>query len=148
MGGDARGLVKRRLLTVCVVLLLPAALAFAQSVPIEVLVLVASREPATGLDPAIHSLVRELQRDFAYTNYRLVETHRGQVSPERPWRTAIAGGPDLSVVLIKADQRRVELKITTTGVDTRVGLSRGGSPILLGGPPHQGGVLIIAISAR
>ena len=139
---------KRGLLTALVVLLLPAPLAFAQSVPIEVLVVLASREPSGGVDPAIQSLVRELQRDFAYTSYRLLETHRGQVSPGPPWQTAIAGGRDLTVALMRADQRRVELKITTAGVNTRVGLLRGGSPILLGGPPHQNGVLIIAISAR
>jgi hypothetical protein len=52
--------------------------------------------------------------DFAYTNYRLLETHRGQVGPDHP----LADG------------------------------HRGGQPILLGGPPHSGGVLIIALSAR
>lgn len=139
---------KRGLLTLFVFLLLPVALAFAQSVPIEVLVVLASREPGGGVDPAIQSLVRELQRDFAYTSYRLLETHRGEVSADRPWQTAIVGGRALNVALTRAEQRRVELRIVTAGVNTRVGLVRGGSPILLGGPPHREGVLIIAISAR
>ncbi|MFQ5802097.1 MAG: hypothetical protein ACE5JQ_04275 [Candidatus Methylomirabilales bacterium] len=139
---------KRGLLTALVVLLLPAALAFAQSVPIEVLVVLASREPGGGVDPAIQSLVRELQRDFAYTSYQLLETQRGQVSPERPWKTAIAGGRALTVALMRVDRGRVELGIKTAGVNTRVSLQRGGSPFLVGGPPHQNGVLIIVISAH
>jgi hypothetical protein len=140
--------VRRALLTAGVFLLSPLSLAYAQAVPIEVRVILASREPAGGVDPAIRSLVRELQRDFAYTSYRLLESHQGQVSPEGPWRTTIAGDRDLTVLFMGADRGRVELRIKTAGVNTRVSLQRGGPPILLGGPPHKGGVLIIAISAR
>ncbi|MCI0484835.1 MAG: hypothetical protein L0Y78_09675 [candidate division NC10 bacterium] len=136
------------LLIVCLFLLLPISLAYAQAVPIEVQVIQASREPSSAVDPAIGQLVRELQRDFAYTNYRLLETHRGEVSPQSPWRTVIAGGRDLSVALMKMDKGRVELHITTPRVNTRVSLQRGGRPILLGGPPHGSGVLIMVISAR
>ena len=139
---------KPLLLTIALFLLLPISLVYAQAVPIEVQVIQASREPGGGVDPAIGPLVRELQRDFAYTNYRLLETHRGQVSPQSPWRTVIAGGRDLSVALVKVDGGRVELHITTPQVNTRVSLHRGGRPILLGGPPHGSGVLIMAISAR
>jgi len=140
--------VKPLLLTIALFLLLPISLVYAQAVPIEVQVIQASREPGGGVDPAIGPLVRELQRDFAYTSYRLLETHRGQVSPQSPWRTVIAGGRDLGVALVKVDGGRVELHITTPQVNTRVSLHRGGRPILLGGPPHGSGVLIMAISAR
>ena len=139
---------KPLLLTIALFLLLPISLVYAQAVPIEVQVIQASREPGGAVDPAIGPLVRELQRDFAYTNYRLLEVHKGQVSPQSPWRTVIAGGRDLSVALVKVDGGRVELHITTPRVNTRVSLHRGGRPILLGGPPHGSGVLIMAISAR
>jgi len=139
---------RRGVLVVFVFLVSPVSLVYAQAIPVEVRVILASREPGGRQDPTIHSLVRELQRDFAYTNYRLLETHRGQVSPEQPWRTAIAGGRQLSVALMRAAGGRVEVRITTAGVNTLVGLQRGGRPILLGGPPHQSGVLIIAISAH
>ena len=131
-----------------VFLFLPVSLAYAQAVPIEVQVIQASREPSGAVDPAIGQLVRELQRDFAYTNYRLLEVHKGQVSQQSPWRTVIAGGRDLSVALVKVDGGRVELHIKTPRVNTRVSLQRGGQPILLGGPPHGSGVLIMVISAR
>jgi hypothetical protein len=140
--------VRPLLLTIGLFLLLPASLAYAQAVPIEVQVIQASREPAGGVDPAIGRLVRELQRDFAYTSYRLLETHQGQVSPQSPWRTVIAGGRELGVSLLKVEGGRVELHIKTPRVNTRVSLLRGGRPILLGGPPHGSGVLIMAISAR
>lgn len=139
---------KRGLLTIFVFLLLPLSPVYAQAVPVEVQVILASREPGGRIDPAIRSLVRELQRDFAYTSYRLLEIQRGQVGPQRPWRTAIAGGRALTVALMRVDRRQVELKITTAGVNTRVRLHRGGAPFLVGGPPHRKGVLIIAISAR
>jgi len=140
--------VKPLLMALGVFLFLPVSLAYAQAVPIEVQVIQASREPSGAVDPAIGQLVRELQRDFAYTNYRLLEVHKGQVSPQSPWRTVIAGGRDLSVALVKVDGGRVELHITTPQVNTRVSLHRGGRPILLGGPPHGSGVIIMAISAR
>jgi hypothetical protein len=140
--------VKRGFLTLFVFLLFPFSPVYAQVVPVEVQVILASREQSGPIDPGIQTLVRELQRDFAYTGYRLLETHRGQVGPERPWRTTIAEGQDLTVALMGADHRRVDLKITTAGMNTRVSLHRGGSPFLVGGPPHQGGTLIIAISAH
>jgi len=140
--------VKPLLMALSVFLFLPVSLAYAQAVPIEVQVIQASREPSGAVDPAIGQLVRELQRDFAYTSYRLLEVHRGQVSPQSPWRTVIAGGRDLGVALVKMDGERVELHITTPRVNTRVSLQRGGRPILLGGPPHGSGVLIMVISAR
>ena len=139
---------KPLLMALGVFLFLPISLAYAQAVPIEVQVIQASREPSGAVDPAIGQLVRELQRDFAYTNYRLLEVHKGQVSPQSPWRTVIAGGRDLGVALVKMDGGRVELHITTPRVNTRVSLQRGGRPILLGGPPHGSGVLIMVISAR
>lgn len=138
---------RRGLLTVFVFLLFPLAPVYAQAVPIQVQVILASREAGGQVDPAIRSLVRELQRDFAYTSYKLLETRRGQVSLQHPWRTTIAGGQGLTVALMRQDRRRVELKITTSGVNTRVSLQRGGAPFLVGGPPYRAGVLIIAISA-
>jgi hypothetical protein len=140
--------VKRGILTIFVFLLLPLSSVYAQAVPVQVQVILASREAGGRIDPAIRSLVRELQRDFAYTSYRLLETRRGEVTPQRPWRTAIAGGQDLTVALMRADRRRVELKIKTAGVNTRVSLQRGGPPFVVGGPPYRNGVLIIAIFAR
>ncbi|MFQ5960444.1 MAG: hypothetical protein ACE5MG_03540 [Candidatus Methylomirabilales bacterium] len=139
---------KRGFLTFFVFLLLPISTAYAQAVPVQVQVIVASREGGGPVDPGIQPLVQELRRDFAYTGYRLLETHRGQVGPEHPWQTTIAGGHDLRVALMRADQRRADLKITTAGVNTRVSLQRGGPPFLVGGPPHRSGTLIIAISAH
>ncbi len=139
---------KRILLTSVVFLLLPVGAAFAQAVPVEVQVIVASREGAGPVDPGIRTLVQELRRDFAYTGYRLLETHKGEVGPDHPWQTTIAGGHNLRVELIGADQRRADLKITTAGVNTRVSLHRGGPPFLVGGPPHQSGTLIISIFAH
>ena len=138
---------RRGLLTVFVFLLFPLSPVYAQAVPVQVQVLLASRERGGRVDPAISSLVRELQRDFAYTSYKLLETQRGQVSLQHPWRTTIAGGRGLTVALMRHDPRRVELKITTAGVNTRVSLQRGGAPFLVGGPPYRAGVLIISISA-
>ena len=92
---------RRGLLTVFVFLLFPLAPVYAQTVPIQVQVILASREAGGHVDPAIRSLVRELQRDFAYTSYRLLETQRGQVGAQRPWRTAIAGGRPLNVALME-----------------------------------------------
>ncbi|MFQ5882278.1 MAG: hypothetical protein ACE5I9_07375 [Candidatus Methylomirabilales bacterium] len=138
----------RVLLAGFVLLLLSPSPVYAQTVSVTVQVILASREVGGRIDPAIASLVQELRRDLAYTSYQLLETQRGQVTPRRSWRTSISGGLTLSISLLQAEGRRVELQIKTAGVNTRVSLQRGGSPFLVGGPPHHSGVLIIAISAR
>jgi hypothetical protein len=54
----------------------------------------------------------------------------------------------LSISLLGTTGGRVDLQVTTSGVNTKVNLQRGGPPFLVGGPPHGPGVLIIVISAR
>ena len=106
---------RRGVLVVFVFLVSPVSLVYAQAIPVEVRVILASREPGGRQDPTIHSLVRELQRDFAYTNYRLLETHRGQVSPEQPWRTAIAGLSRFQMI----QMIRIRLLRATPGCNSR-----------------------------
>lgn len=148
MGGPSGTDMKRALLTAFVFLLLPLSSVYAQTVPLEVWVIGASREPGGRIDPEILSLVQDFKRDFAYTSFELLQKRTGQVDQQRPFRTPIPGGRDLNVALVGADQKRVELKVTTSGVKTRVRIHRGGSPFVVGGPAYRNGVLIIAIFAR
>ncbi len=139
---------KRVILAIFVFMLLPLSSVYAQTVPLEVWVIAASRKPGGRIDPQILSLVQEFQRDFAYTSFELLQKETGQVNQQQPFRTAIPGGGDLNVALVGADQRRVEIQVTTSGVKTRVRVHRGGSPFVVGGPAYRDGVLIIAIFAR
>ncbi len=129
-------------------LLFPLSSVYAQAVPIEVWVIGASRKPAGRIDPEIKSLVQELKRDFAYTSFELLQKETGQVDKQRPFRAAIPGGRELNIALVGADQKSVELQVTTEGVKTRVRVHRRGSPFVVGGPAYRDGVLIIAIFAR
>lgn len=128
--------------------LLPPLSVYAQGVPVHVQVILASKEPGGRTDPAIAPLVKELRRDFAYSSYQLLQTESGQATPQRPFQVSIPGGRTLSISLLGAAGSRVDLQVTTLGVNTKVSLKRGGPPFLVGGPPHGPGVLIIAISTR
>lgn len=149
MGGPGGTVVKPLLLFAFLLLPLLSPLPVdAQGVPVHIQVILASKEPGERTDPAIAPLVRELQRHFAYSSYRLLQTQSGQVEPQRSLQASLPGGRALAISLLGAAGGRVDLQVTTSGVNTRVNLRRGGPPFLVGGPPHGPGVLIIAISAR
>jgi hypothetical protein len=88
---------------------------------------------------------------FKYQSYKLIR----EDSQRAGWRTdatfEIPGGRSLIVAPQERRNNQLALKVRLvdrekTLVDTTVTLSEGGN-FLLGGPPHEGGVLILSISA-
>ncbi|MEO5656946.1 MAG: hypothetical protein ABIO65_10110 [Nitrospiria bacterium] len=143
-----RSVIHRAGLLIAVVLL-GAAAAWGQSaVNLNVQVIHASNT-GKAVDPALAKIRSQLS-SFKYTNYALLET--------RPFTTAIGakhamplpGGKILDLYPYGVSGGSLELLVTITDgakrvLDTTFRLSNGGT-ILVGGPTHADGVLIVAIS--
>jgi hypothetical protein len=131
---------------------LPRAAA-AQPVGIEVRMVLASNDPRGGTDPGLGPIASQLRQALAYSSYRLLSAQAGAVAADRPWRIAVPGGRSLEITAPSAQGPGIALVVRmlaggTPLVHTTVRLARGGPPVLVGGPPFESGVLLIAISAR
>jgi len=161
--------------TLLAVLLLAAPAAHARDeVVIEVTSICASARTTGGamhspvVDPKLSAFAKKLQSLFAYTRYSFLGTSQAQTPfgraasiqlPERfslevhpePPRPGDKGRIEMMVSLLRdgggredSGRRRPQAEVV---LRTRIRLENGGT-VLLGGPPIQGGVLILALSAR
>ena len=111
----------------------------------------ASNEPG-GLDNRLGgSLADNLQKTFRYSRYQLLDAPKGSVNLGQTWRTALPGERALEIAPtgVHDGQYSLNVRIVAPGgqapVNSVVRLKRGAT-VLVGGPSHQQGVLIIAIS--
>ena len=99
-------------------------------------------------DPKLSGMKNQL-KVLQYRCYRLIKEETQKV----PWKANalfdIPGGRSLVVVPEEYRDNRISLKVSLLGgdkpLDTTVRLRNRGN-FLLGGPPHEGGVLILSIS--
>jgi hypothetical protein len=114
-------------------------------------VIYAANEPG-GVDRRLGNLAGELEKTFRYSKYELLDSPRGSAALNQGWRTALPGNRSLDVLptAIQGDQYTLTVRVLGPGgqalVNTRVRL-RSGRTVLVGGPTHAKGVLIIAITA-
>lgn len=134
------------------ILVTPSPKLYAQgTVPIRVQVIYAANEPG-GVDARLGGLAGDLQRTFRYSMYRLLDAPEGAAALRQAWITSLPGGRRLEIVPtdIQGGQYSLTVRVLSSGgqalVNTAVRL-RGGATVLVGGPSHQQGVLIIAITA-
>ncbi len=145
--------------TVCWVVLLaiflmvgrPGPVAAQGPVALRVQVIYAANQSG-GVDARLGNLAGELQRTFRYTTYQLLEAPQGSAVLNQPWRVALPDSRALEITptAIQGDQYSLRVQVLAGGaqplLSTVVRLRRGAT-VLVGGPKHQQGVLIIAISA-
>ena len=139
-------------LIICSVLTLYASTTHAQAtVPLRAQVIYAANQPG-GVDSRLGGLAGELQKTFRYSMYQLLDAPQGTVALNQPWRTGLPGGRSLEIVPTAIQEGQYSLTVRVLGpagqalVNTAVRL-RTGATVLVGGPTHETGVLIIAISA-
>jgi hypothetical protein len=124
--------------------------AFPQApIHLTVQVIHASNQGA-GLDPALAKLRSQLS-SLTYTNYRLVDTRPLSTKLGAKHAVPLPGGRTLELYPYGLSEGRLELLVTITEgakrlLDTTIRLSNN-SAIVVGGPSHAGGVLIVALSA-
>lgn len=123
-----------------------------QTVPLQAQVIYAANEPG-GVDSRLGSLAENLRKTFRYSMYQLVDTPKGSPALHQVWKAGLPDNRSLEVVptAIQEGQYDLTVRVLSAGgqpaVNTTVRLRRG-STVLVGGPSHQKGVLIIAISAN
>ena len=123
----------------------------ADTVTVDVGAVYASNE-GTSIDPALGTIRTKLRSMFNYTSYRMLDRKRRTLSVGETGEFELPGGRSMRATPLPAQGDKVRLSIRISEgpknlLTTTLGLRRGGM-VLVGGPPHQTGVLILIISAE
>jgi len=135
---------------VCLVAVLSwAAENVSQTVQINIGAILASNQN-DSFDARLTHLEKQL-KVLKYRSYRLLKEESQKVQRRGNATFEIPGGRSLVVTPQESGSRQLALKVHLQQggkplLDTTVRLNSGGN-FILGGPPHEGGVLVISISA-
>jgi hypothetical protein len=137
----------------CLMLLLLAAVpsGAADTVTVDVGSVYASND-GTSIDPALGTIREKLHSMFNYTSYRMLDRKRRSLSIGEAGEFTLPGQRTMRATPLPARGDKVRLSIQISDgprnlLTTTLGLRRGGM-VLVGGPSHQAGVLILLISAE
>lgn len=141
-------------LSACALLLLPflAAPAFSAPVTLDIGVVLASND-GKEIDPALSEIKGKLSQMFKYTAYKLLDRQKKSAEPGQAVEMALPGNRTLKLVPEAPDAKgkeKVALQIhegAKSLLSTSLVLSKGGM-VLVGGPKHQNGELILFIIAE
>ena len=133
-----------------ILIFLSASTVFAQ-IQTRVRVIQASNAGST-IDPSLRDVHDQLGSLFSFTSYRLLKDETGSLSPNRPVDIPTHPGRALEIELIRKQKDvaefRVKIKRERTEIlNTQVRLSPGRT-VVIGGPKHGDGTIILAITAR
>jgi hypothetical protein len=128
------------------------AVGWGQEVALQAQVIYAANEPG-GVDTRLGSLADNLQKTFRYSMYRLLDAPKGTAGLNQTWRTGLPDNRSLEILPTAVKDGQYSLSVRVLGADGKAAVNtavrlRRGSTVLVGGPSHQKGVLIIAISAN
>lgn len=123
----------------------------ANTVSVDVGSVYASNE-GTSMDTALGTIRGKLQSMFNYTSYRMLDRKRRSLAVGEAGEFELPGRRMMRATPLSAEGNKVRLSIQISDgpknlLTTTLGLSRGGM-VLVGGPSHQAGVLILIISAE
>jgi hypothetical protein len=149
-----RRILKRAILFSCVLHLgtayaTNAAESNSQAVRVKIGTILANNQ-SDEIDPKLNAMKNQL-KVMKYRSYRLLKEEIQSVSWLANAAFDIPGGRLLTVTPQEFRNKQLALKVRLQHgdkpiVDTIVRLNNGGN-FLLGGPPHEGGVLVLSISA-
>jgi hypothetical protein len=120
-----------------------------QAVLVKIETILASNQSG-DFDSRLKALEKQL-RVLKYRSYRLLKEETKNVPSRGSASFDIPGGRSLIVSPQDSNNQQVALKVRLQGaqkplVDTTIRLANKGN-FILGGPPHEGGVLVLSISA-
>ena len=129
----------------------PSAIAAGQRVLVQIGTVLATNS-GDQFDTQLAGMRQQLVNVFPYTSYRLVERESRDVGWGDPVDVEIPGGRFLEVRPVSATSDRVSLNVmlrrdSRVLMDTELTLSPKGT-VMVGGPRHGDGVLIIWIGAH
>jgi len=104
------------------------------------------------VDPTLRELHRDLGALFNFTSYRILRDVNLNLQGNRPVELIVHPGRSMEVTLIGDSRRLVELRIRLKRegipiLNTNVRLTAG-RVVLIGGPRHGEGTMILAVSTR
>jgi len=104
------------------------------------------------IDPALRDVHDQLGSLFNFTSYRLLRDESLSLIPNRPSEINAHQGVSLEITLMQQQKKEAEyqIRILRQGseiLNTKVRLSPGRT-VLIGGPKHGQGSIILAVSAR
>ena len=147
-------ILKRTLLFSCLLCLAAAYSANAaenssQTVRVKIGTILANNQD-DEIDPKLSKMKNQL-KVMKYRSYRLLKEETQNVAWQGNAIFEIPGGRSLVVTPQEFRNKQLALKVRLQHgdkpvVDTTVRLNNGGN-FLLGGPPHEGGALVLSISA-
>ncbi len=120
-----------------------------QSVQVTIRTILAENK-SDSFDPKLKGMEQQL-KPLKYRSYRLLKDEDKSVPARGVQLFEIPGGRSLSVAPQSFQNNRIALKVRLTErdkpvIDTTVTIPNRGN-FILGGPPHEGGVLVLSISA-
>ncbi len=123
----------------------------ADTVTVDVGAVYASNE-GTSIDPALGTIRGKLHSMFNYTSYRMLDRKRRSLSVGEAGEFELPDRRTMRATLLPSRGDKVRLLIQISDgprklLTTTLGLRRGGM-VLVGGPSHKAGVLILIISAE
>ncbi|RJP23154.1 MAG: hypothetical protein C4529_04520 [Deltaproteobacteria bacterium] len=134
-------------------LLVAASTAFPApgTVSVDIGSVYASNE-GSSIDPALGNIRGKLRSMFNYSSYRMLDRKRRSLAVGETGDFELPGRRSMRVTPLPAQGNKVRLSVQIREggrnlLTTTLGLTRGGM-VLVGGPSHQAGVLILLISAE
>ncbi|MBP2675483.1 MAG: hypothetical protein H6Q84_2323 [Deltaproteobacteria bacterium] len=123
----------------------------ADTLSVDVGAIYASNQ-GSSVDPALSHIRGKLQSMFNYSSYKMLNRERRTLAVGETWDCGLPGRRSMRVVPQPPQGNKVRLAIQIQEggrnlLSTTVGMSRGGM-VLVGGPSHEAGVLILIISAE
>jgi hypothetical protein len=120
-----------------------------QSVHVTIRTILATNQ-GNELDPKLKGMENQL-KVLKYRSYRSLKDESQDVPWQGNGEFDIPGGRSLTVTPQEFRNNRIALKVRLTGgqkppLDTTVRIPNKGN-FILGGPPHEGGALVLSISA-
>ena len=120
-----------------------------QTVQVTIRTILAENK-SDGFDPKLKGMEQQL-KPLKYRSYRLLKDEGKSVPAQGTQSFEIPGGRSLTVAPQDFQNNRIALKVRLTErdkpvIDTTVTIPNKGN-FILGGPPHEGGVLVLSISA-
>jgi hypothetical protein len=128
-----------------------ASFAWGEEVGVGIRVILASHQ-AKGIDARLQDIQKNLGALFNYSSYQLLQEHSFLLSEGQTDQLPLTDNKELHIQLIQEQGGTAEIavEILRGGKEifkTTAKLKKGGT-LLIGGPKHEDGVLILAISAQ
>jgi hypothetical protein len=129
---------------------LPSTAEAADKVGVKVHVVHATKAHSK-VDPKVKKLAKHYRR-LGYTGFRLLDSEQVQLAPKSKKTVSIIGGREMTITVLSRGPKRARLRVQVQGkrgklVDTTVSIRRNGM-MIVAGPRHKNGILVLPIWAR